>query len=187
MARKIISEEITKKENEQSEVQEVAEQPSFMDSDDGGSTLITAAELTKLFHEWDANGNTDLVVNDSLAQRIEQYLAYQEQMDPLKRKLAKRIYQPYVVSNGYDRQNSYLYVNGNYVGKVKIYCVRTGEYNYRILELSDFKALLITIGNPYAIWIETDVRMAIDAYSYVVDNGGTFSYDEQSEKIEVKF
>ncbi len=183
MARKIISEEITKKENEQSEVQEVAEQSSVMASDDVGSTLITAAELTKLFREWDANGNADLVVNESLAQRIEQYLAYQEQLDPLKRKLAKRIYQPYVCI-GYEEVFADLYVNSNHIGRVKIYCARVGEYNYRILKLVDFKALLITIGNPYAIWIENK-NDEVNAYEYVVANGGTFLYDPKNKRIEV--
>lgn len=156
-------------------------------ADDGEKKLVSAGELTKLFHEWDASGNNDLYVNHSLAKRIEEYLEYQEQMDPLKTRLAERIYVPYkcsvsITSKPYDRV---LYVN-----KKKVCTVSTYEYGgrARIMLVTDFKNLLIAMEHPYATWIPENDDM-VDFCAFVSDKGGKvefeFKYGENSIEVTI--
>ena len=78
-----VEEENTSGTIQQSIVLPEANGKSSLQLPDG--VLITSGEIEKVFNEWKANGENDLVVISNLAERIRQYLAYQEELDPLRR------------------------------------------------------------------------------------------------------
>lgn len=143
--------------------------------------LITSGEIEKVFNEWKANGENDLVVIPNLAERIRQYLAYQEELDPLKEELAERIYKPYICY-GTDGKEAKLIVNNDFVATVKIYKTYSGIY--QCMEVYGFKKMLLHLKNPYAIWIkeqraERDVCTGVDVGAYIAQNGGYSNFREE--------
>lgn len=190
MARQIFAENPIEGNKQDSAVQEQndVEDVNHNIMNDEEATIITASEMEKLFHEWDVNGHNDLSINSSLADRIQQYLAYQEELDPLRTKLAQRIYKPYtVISNNSINLYVELLLNNKRVEYIKIYKFKD---TYRLINVSDFKLLLLQLKNPYAAWIlETDNNNEkVDLKSYVISNGGTFECDTSGffNKLKVK-
>lgn len=154
------------------------------------TTTITSEELKELFSEWDANGHLDLSVDSLLADRIAQYLQYQEELDLQRRLLAERIYKRYTTRVQYAKRiKRHIHVNNIYIGKFYIYGIRK---QYKLIHVSDFKMLLIALKHPYASWIsnyndDSDDDDYVDFVSFILDNGGTVG-DSTSEMfaIEVK-
>lgn len=142
---------------------------------DDATILITSGEMDKLFHEWDASGQNDLFVNPTLAERIRQYLAYQEELDPLKEQLAERIYKPYLVDvSTANYRNFTISVNNSTV--VETSCYLYNGY-YKIISVSSFKCILAHIRNPYAPYINGMSNEYVDFCAYVIANGGSFVFD----------
>lgn len=183
MGRQIFAEE--PQQEEQDEQQVTPTESSVSDSVtttntsaiDGESTIITAREMKKLFNEWDANGKNDLCINPTLAERIQKYLEYQEQLDPLKAKLAERIYKPYLiaVSSEPDHRDFSLYVNEYFVLKAPFYLF---DNLYQLVNIITFKRFLSHIGNPYALYMDASKKLYIDIHAYVIANGGSLSFNE---------
>lgn len=141
--------------------------------------IITSDEMEKLLHEWDVSGKNDLCVNATLAERIQQYLDYQKQMDPLKKEMAKRIYEPYKL-NGDNGIATSIYVNTRYVGEMYLFKAYS---TYRVIRINDFKYILMALGNQYAPWINEDGGM--DLKGYIISLGGTYNYSYNNDKLEV--
>ena len=144
------------------------------------SVLITSTEIDKLYHEWDLNGQNDLFINPSLAERIRKYLAYQEELDPLKSQLAERIYKPFITAindkSGY--KNFQISVNKKAVTSTSCYLY---EGYYKIIHVSAFKSILASIGNPYAPYINASLKQYVDFLAYTIANGGSYDFDDISE------
>lgn len=176
-----VEEENTSGTIQQSIVLPEANGKSSLQLPDG--VLITSGEIEKVFNEWKANGENDLVVISNLAERIRQYLAYQEELDPLKEELAKRIYKPYGC-RGTDGKEARLIVNNDFVATVKIYKTHSGVY--QCMEVYGFKKMLLHLKNPYAIWMkeqkdESDGCTVVDAGAYIAQNGGHSNLREEWE------
>lgn len=157
---------------------------SFNLTDEGESMLVHSEELTKLFKEWDANGNNDLYINPSLAGRIEQYLEYQERMDPLKRRLTERMYAPYKCTvSKKNTTDCYFYINRESIGQMKVY--QQGDQR-RIITVSDLKRLLMAMNYPCAIWIQESDDL-VDFWSMLTNNGAEIQseYSFGTESIKV--
>ncbi len=186
MPRQIIAEE--PQQEEQDEQQLASAESSVSDSVtttantsgiNGESTIITAREMEKLFHEWNANGQNDLCINQTLAERIQQYLDYQEQLDPLRAKLAERIYRPYLITISPSEVKSKPF--NIYVNNAKLrqeHFLPLGDF-YRATHICALKTVLTFIGNPYAIYIDASKDQFVDLLGYVIANGGSFKYDNK--------
>lgn len=144
------------------------------------SVLISSSEIDKLYHEWDLNGQNDLFINPSLAERIKKYLAYQEELDPLKSQLAERIYKPFLITTTLNK-NSYDNLDIKVNGK-KVVCTSCYLYEgfYKIIHVSAFKSILTSIGNPYAPYINTSLGHYVDFLAYTIANGGSFEFDDDT-------
>ncbi len=143
-------------------------------NDEGETMIIHSEELAKLFKEWDANGNNDLYINPSLAGRIEQYLEYQERMDPLKRRLVERMYAPYKCTASKQKaEDCYIYINNKDIGQMQVY--RQGAQR-RIITVADLKRLLMAMNYPWAIWIQESDEL-VDFWSMLTANGAEIKYD----------
>lgn len=144
--------------------------------------IITAEEMEKAIFEFNQNGKNDLTINPSLAERIRQYLAYQEELTPLFQKLAERLYLPYLEeSNGYIDVT--MYVNNTQVNKITLY--KSGvSYEYQVVTIQAFKQFLCYLKNPYAIWIENK-RGGVNIATYVHSQGGTFMLSTRSCELRI--
>ncbi len=183
MARQIFAEEQPKEEQatEKSQVQQAENQQNFIPLDGKDQVIIQADEMEKLFNEWDANGHNDLSINPTLKQRIEQYLEYQEELDPLREKMAERIWKPYRCP-GEEGKKVTFEVNFKTITNTPLHNY-SGSKISGVVTLADFKLILIAVENPYAKWIKGDNKIGIDLRSYVIANGGTFEYNYVFEKV----
>lgn len=193
MPRQIIAEE--PQQEEQDEQQVASSGSSVSDSVtttantsgiNGESTIITAHEMEKLFHEWDINGKNNLCINPTLAERIQKYLEYQEQLDPLKAKLAERIYKPYLITiNPSEVKTKYfnIYVNEVELRQEAFYPL--GNF-YRVTHICALKTVLTSIGNSYALYIDASKNQFVDFLGYVIANGGSFKYDETNVAFHIE-
>lgn len=176
MARQILPEEQFQDNGQVTEEIIEVEKAPISTGTMGEETIITADEMNKLFHEWTANGQNNLYVNLSLAERIRKYLEYQEELDPLKEKLAERIYKPYLVE--INKNTLYkefeIHVNGKYI--TKECCYDFGGF-FCIINVRAFKVILSSIGNPYAPYIPNSTTSYIDILGYVIANGGSYIFD----------
>lgn len=142
--------------------------------------LITSDEIVKLYNEWDLTGKNDLFINPSLAERIRQYLKYQEELDPLKTQLAERIYKPFIVTS-FGRgnyKNFDILVNGKLVAGTRNYLY---EGYYKIIHVSAFKSILAFIQNPYAPYIDASAEQYVDFQAYVIANNGSYKFESYQD------
>ena len=142
--------------------------------------LITSDEIVKLYNEWDLTGKNDLFINPSLAERIRQYLKYQEELDPLKTQLAERIYKPFIVTSfgKGNYKNFDILVNGKLVAETRNYLY---EGYYKIIHVSAFKSILAFIQNPYAPYIDASAEQYVDFQAYVIANNGSYKFESYQD------
>lgn len=142
-------------------------------TDEGKLMLIRAEELAKLLKKWNENENSDLYINSSLASRIREYLKYQEEIEPLKRGLAERMYSIFKCNvNGKSRKEE-LYYNNSSLGKVTTYEMENGN---RAMSIRDLKIIMQAMDYQYAMWIpETEEKVDYVAlltfYGLIVGSG----------------
>lgn len=175
MARQILAEEQnTVPENVAEDVSIIKKDSELEGLKDG--VIVYADEMEKLFHEWDANGKNDLYVNSTLANRIRKYIDYQNEMDPLKKEMAARVYAPFkvAVDSGISTTAS-VYIDNNHITDIKIF-----EYagTKRAVRICDFKIILMALDNPYAYWIDEDGE--VDLKGYLMSIGCSYKYDTAS-------
>lgn len=185
MARPILAEE--QNTVHKGVVEDVSPVKKNLESDnDEYKMIIRADEMEKLFHEWDANGKNDLYVNSTLAERIEEYIEYQEKMDPLRKKMAARIYAPFKVDDNKVRKAS-ADVELNDIPVVTNIDVFEYAGSKRVIRINDFKIILGALNNPYAYWI--DETGLVDLKGYILSIGGSYSYNDSpyTPKIKLKF
>lgn len=187
MPRTIMSEKLEK--SAATVKQKNGEDVKNLTPNDEESTIVTAAELKKLFNEWDASGKNDLSINSSLADRINQYLDYQRKLDPLRHELASRIYKPYLIEDDdLSHELRDLYVNDEFIATISAY---KRNSTCRLVTISDFKIILMALNNPYAVWIDQKDDNLLDEYvdyfAFIVNNGGTVeeSYYDSSYCIKI--
>lgn len=160
-----------------------AQGSTFLPTVGQDSVLISSDEMDRLFHEWDANGKNDLYINPTMAERIRQYLAYQEELDPLKAKLAERIYKPYLVTP--DRSDDYSNVNikiNNSDALITTSAYILANY-YKAIPVVSFKAILVALRNPYALYIPNTPKQYVDFLAYVIANGGEWKFSSNTYSI----
>lgn len=185
MSRVVIPEEQPKMESQeqkQTNRQEKEQQVVKKVANSENGVTISSAELEHMFYEWDATGKNDLIVNGSIAGRIEEYLAYQETLKPLKVKLAEEQFERFLiddVGNGYENT---VYVNSEYVGKVKAY-YKNSSYAY--MEFEDFRIILCVCKNPYAYYPYKNSDKIIDVRGWVIEHGGTYKVDNDEYRIDI--
>lgn len=133
--------------------------------------IISADDMEKLLHEWNVNGKNDLLVDSTLADRIRQYIKYQEELDPLKKDMAKRVYSPFKVYEDSNISLSFeVHLNEIFIAEIPIY---KANGLYRLININDFKFILIALHNPFAPWINEEGQM--DLMSYMISIG--YSYE----------
>ncbi len=172
MSRKIIPEEQPKADVQQ-EVQQnlVTQSVSKIINTAGGEVVITSAELEQIFYEWDATGKNDLVVNDSIAEKIQAYLEYQNILKPLKVKLAEEQFERFLINKGSDGYEYKIYVNSVHVATNKVYSLNGVR---SIMYFDDFRAILCFLKNPFAFYAYKEGNKVIDARGWVLEHGGTY-------------
>lgn len=147
-------------------------------------TIITATEIERLFHELSITEKNDLTVNPTLPERIQQYLEYQKNLDPLRIQLAERIYKPFIIDYEIKDYKSFdLFINETRVGLYKFYSL---DHFYRVISISTFRCLLACIGNPYFPYIKTSENVLIHLEAYVLFNNGTFKFKNEAFYITLK-
>lgn len=188
MARQIFAEANTQeKPVQEDQEKKTVEHSTPISQSDEEQVIITADEMTKLLNEWDATGRNDLSVNHTLGQRIEEYLDYQDEMDPLRAKLAERIYKPYIVNpSDNNLYRTKVYLNNDFICTARAHVDTNAEIYTGVMNLSTFKTILIALQNPYAPWIQTNENIAIDVKSYIIKNGGTFEDDYSDDILRIR-
>ena len=171
-----------KPETVQTAVEAESAEKQIEESELSETVLITAKEMEKAIFEFDKNGKNDLTINPSLAERIRQYLAYQEELTPLFQKLAERLYLPYIEA-GTGALEVTMYVNNSMVSKVTLYKSDV-SYEYQIVTVQEFKQFLCYLKNPYARWIENK-RGGVNVATYVHAQGGTFMVSTKSCELHI--
>lgn len=148
-------------------------------------TTITSSELSKLFEEWNREGQVDLQIDSSLEKRISEYLKKQEELDEYKIKLASRIYRPYVVerTSSWRRNIREFFVNGTWIGTFRIF---PGGDTYKLLSVADFKMILVALKHPYAPWIPYKADEYVDFFAFILQNNGRVDDGSNSKKFEDK-
>lgn len=134
-------------------------------------TTITSSELSKLFEEWNREGQVDLHIDSSLEKRISEYLEKQKELDKYKSELATRMYQPYVMerTSSWRRHVRSFYVNGTWIGTFRIF---RGGATYKLISVADFKMILVALKHPYAPWIPYEADKYIDFLAFIMQNNG---------------
>lgn len=139
--------------------------------------LVSSYELTQLFNEWNQNGQNDLAINPSLSDRIQQYLNYQEELDPLRAKLAERIYKPFVDTPHDDYKDLRFFINSDYITSGNIFARESENSYYRLITLVTFKCILLALNNPYAPYIVASERTYVDIVTYILSIGMHFKWE----------
>lgn len=180
MNRVIIPEELPKEENQEQQVTQ-SQNVNF-----GGKVTISAEELEQIFYEWDATGKNDLFVDESIAEKIKAYLAYQKKLKPLRVKLAEEQFERFLVHDStlYRKTSVYytIYLNDVLIGTAKIF-YKNEIYGYMYFD--DFRIILSSCKNPCAYYPYKDEERIIDVRGWVLEHGGSFKQENSSIKIEL--
>lgn len=178
MSRRIITEEPVHFDGQEEQQSTVSKGNVTVIETSEESTLIASPEMEKLFDEWSATGKNDLMINPTLAERIRQYLHYQEELDPLKVQLAERIYKPFVVNCENDVYKSFnLYVNGQWMCHSNFYLF---NHLFIAIHISTFRYILAQVQNHYAPYIDVSKQLFIDIKTYALINNGNCVYEDKS-------
>lgn len=158
-------------------------QGSAIEETSFGFASLSADELDKLFHEWDASGKNDLLVEPDLANRVREYLAHQKELDALRLELAERIYKPFEVEiTGNPLISPDIYVNGTRV------FVSTGLYKFGsspcVINLSAFKSVALALGNSHASYITENKKIGVNLFAYLASIGKSYDYNGYSIRIK---
>lgn len=178
MPRQILPEGQGDKEH-QSQIQGSAtEEASF------GFASLSSDELDKLFHEWDASGKNDLLVEPDLANRVREYLAHQKELDALRLELAERIYNPFkaeIVGSNLCKALD-IYVNGTNVFSSA--CLYRLGGSPCVINLCAFKSVALALGNSHASYIPENNKIGVNLFTYLASIGKSYRYDDYSIKIK---
>lgn len=165
------------------QLEEHAKSPSnITTSSASGTVILTASEMQKFFRNWEDLGKGDFSVDPNLADSIKAYLTEQEKLAPLREKLAEMIYKPFVVESSYVDTTFNLVFEPHIKARIKFLNTSAGA-PYQLITLSDFKALLLAAGIPYATFIPSKFHTYIDFYSYCMANGWNIEVDKSTVRI----
>ena len=141
----------------------------------GGTAILTASEIKRLFRDWEDLGRNDLSIDLDFATRARAYLEYQKSLEPVKRELAEAIYRPFVVTLDFTEP---LHDKFNVIiaGKLNTQMLffssfKEGHGIRDLITLSSFKSLLLAANVPYASYIPSDSKTMVDFNSYAMANG----------------
>ena len=174
MARQIISET-------QEETHKAAETSTTTKSNE---TVLQADVLKRLFCEWENVERGDLSVDTALADTISKYLKYQEELDPLRKELATRMCQPFVMEKITDYVE-YNILIGDSKLRVSLYRHYTNDQP-RVLRLDDFKIVAIALNITYAKYFPTSTDTYIDLFSFCSAHGLKFDLDKANKQITIR-
>lgn len=183
MPRTILTEEPVHSDGQEEQQSTVSKENVTVIETSEESTLITSPEMEKLFYEWSVTGKNDLMINPTLAERIRQYLRYQEELDPLKVQLAERIYKPFVVNCDTEYKCFDLCVNEQKLGKFNFYLF---DNFYRVIHISTFRYILTQVRNPYVPYIDVSKELFIDIGAYALTNNGKYIFKDGTYYVTLK-
>ncbi len=171
-------------EGQESKNEQAQSQGSATEETSFGFASLSSDELDKLFHEWDASGKNDLLVEPDLANRVREYLAHQKELDALRLELAERIYKPFEVTIGNASPYSTLDI---YVNNIRVF-VDASLYKFGgspcTINLSAFKSVALALGNSHASYIPEDKISGVDLFAYLVSIGKSCDYNGFSIRIK---
>jgi len=150
----------------------------------GKETVISADVLKRLFCEWENVERGDLSVDSTLAGTITEYLKYQEELDPLRKQLAARMYLPFIMEKIGSRVDYDILV-GDWKFTVCLYRDFNGNSPRGIL-LDDFKALAIALNITYAKYFPSTTNTYIDLFSFCNAHGLNFNLDTSDRSITIE-
>lgn len=152
--------------------------------------VISADQMRMLVNEWDKD--SDLIIDYNLASKIKKFIDYQETLDPLRQKLAKRIYEPYILIADEDSYKKYveyinsanLYVNGEFISEIAIIIVNSARKG---VLLEDFRTILISFRNKMAKWFKDERYIVIDLFAYIASIDGKIIISPANENEDVTY
>lgn len=187
MQRTIIPEEQHEEvQNTEQQVQVNESQTVNKTIDVNDRVVISSYELEQLFHEWDCTGKKDLIINESIADRIQEYLAYQERIKPLKIKLAEEQFGRFIVDKVQREHEIKIYIDSVFVTKISMFAV--SDYNWVCMYFGDFRDIVLcACKNPFAFYAYQgkEYKTKINVKGWIMEHGGSFEEDENEYKIRI--
>lgn len=147
---------------------------------------IRQEEMEKLLNEWTFLGKGDLIVDSTMADRLRKYIAYQEELDPLREQLANRLYSKFSceIERASDSLEVKVYVDGQDEGFYVSIACRTQSESKTYIRLNDFKKILASMKNPYAQYIPEDNRNTrVNIFAFLKSIGASVNWDSYGLKI----
>lgn len=147
--------------------------------------VISSQDMERLFNLWD--GKSALSIDIDLGSKIKRYLEFEEEIKPYRQKIAKKIYEPYLLAEGISNYEcrAELYVNNKFIGNSEVLTDfdpdDCSECHVVGMKANIFKKVLIVTGCTGAIGIANDDDSEIDIFLYVSAQGGTIDCDKDTD------
>lgn len=150
----------------------------------GKETIISADALKRLFCEWENVERGDLSVDSTLAGTITEYLKYQEELDPLRKKLAARMYLPFIMEKINGCTDYDIFIDD---WRFRVYlCKADNSDKPRGIPLSDLKTIAIALNITYANYFPSIPNTYIDLFSFCNAHGLNFNLDTSDRNITIE-
>ncbi len=147
-------------------------------------TVLPADVLKRLFCEWENVERGDLSVDTTLAGTITEYLKYQEELDPLRKKLAARMYLPFIMEKINGGTEYDIFIDD---WRFSVYlCKADNSDKPRGIPLSDLKTIAIALNITYANYFPSIPNTYIDLFSFCNAHGLNFNLDTSDRNITIE-